>query len=112
MDHLSAIIATFNDLFADTDFSDADRVARHATVTILDELLANEDLQSAHRHSDEQNRRIEFNQRLFNALLEHLQDETELYQKFQTDKQFQSQFGSQMYELWRTRMTQGDVGNS
>lgn len=111
MDRLSAIIATFNELLGDTDFSDADRVKRHATVTILDELLANEDLQSAHRHSDEQNRRIEFNQSLFNALLEHLQDETELYQKFQTDKLFQSQFGTQMYELWRTRMSHGDAAN-
>jgi type I restriction enzyme R subunit len=87
LDRLSNIIKTFNDMFGDVDWEDADRVAR--TVAELPAKVAEDSAyRNAMTNSDRQNARIEHDQALNRAMIGLLSDNTELYKRFSDDPEF------------------------
>jgi type I restriction enzyme R subunit len=87
LDRLSSIVRTFNDMFGDTDWDDADRVAR--TVAGLPGKVGSDPAyRNAMANSDRQNARIEHDQALSRAMRGVLRDNTELYKRFSDDPEF------------------------
>jgi type I restriction enzyme R subunit len=87
LDRLSNIIKTFNDMFGDIDWDDADRVAR--TVAELPAKVAEDSAyRNAMANSDRQNARIEHDQALNRAMQGLLRDNTELFKRFSDDPEF------------------------
>ena len=60
IDRLSAILQTFNEIFADAGFTDADRVAKQMSGPVMDALVGDEGLRQIAASTDEQNQRIAF----------------------------------------------------
>jgi type I restriction enzyme R subunit len=87
LDRLSNIIKTFNDMFGDIEWDDADRVAR--TVAELPAKVAEDAAyRNAMANSDRQNARIEHDQALNRAMQAMLRDNTELFKRFSDDPEF------------------------
>ncbi|HEX6689234.1 MAG TPA: type I restriction endonuclease [Solirubrobacterales bacterium] len=87
LDRLSNIIKTFNDMFGDVEWGDADRVAK--TVAELPAKVAEDAAyRNAIANSDRQNARIEHDQALNRAMQSLLQDNTELFKRFSDDPEF------------------------
>ena len=87
LDRLSSIVKTFNDMFGDIDWDDADRVAR--TVAELPAKVgADPAYRNAMVNSDRQNARIEHDQALNRAMQAFLRDNTELFKRFSDDPEF------------------------
>jgi type I restriction enzyme R subunit len=103
-ERLSAIVRSFNDIFADANFSDADRVAKQATGPMLDSLVDNEHLQKIASNADQQNQRIEFDIALGNTVSTIWRDNWELFDKLDKDPQFKSAFSEHMFKLWVAKM--------
>lgn len=105
-DLLSAIVRTFNDVFADANFSDADRVARQATGPMMDGLVENAHLRRIAANTDPQNQRIEFEIALRDAVNAGWMDNYELFDRIDKDPQFRSAFGDHMFRLWAAKIAQ------
>lgn len=87
LDRLSNIVKTFNDMFGDINWQDADRVAR--TVAELPaKVAADPAYRNAMVNSDRQNARIEHDQALNRAMQGLLRDNTELFKRFSDDPDF------------------------
>lgn len=88
MDYLSNILNSFNEMWGNIDWKDADRVRR----TIAEDIprLVNEDVayQNAIRNSDEQNARIEHDKALQRAVVAVMQDVTELFKLYSDNASF------------------------
>jgi type I restriction enzyme, R subunit len=87
LDRLSSIVKTFNDLFGDVEWDDADRVRR--TVAELPGRVSEDPAYcNAMVNSDRQNARIEHDQALNRAMQGLLRDNTELFKRFSDDPEF------------------------
>jgi type I restriction enzyme R subunit len=87
LDRLSNIVRTFNDMFGDIEWDDADRVAQ--TVAELPAKVAEDAAyRNAMLNSDRQNARIEHDQALNRAMQALLRDNTELFKRFSDDPEF------------------------
>ena len=104
LERLSAIVRSFNDIFADADFTDADRVARQATGPMMDGLVEDDRLRRIAASTDPQNQRIEFDLALKDAVNASWMDNLELFDKLDKDPQFQSAFGEHMFRLWAAKI--------
>ncbi len=87
LDRLSSIVKTFNDMFGDIDWDDADRVAR-TVAELPGKVGADPAYRNAMRNSDRQNARIEHDQALNRAMQGLLRDNTELFKRFSDDPEF------------------------
>jgi hypothetical protein len=103
-DLLSHILQTFNEIFADADFTDADRVAKHMSGPVMDALVGDEGLRQIAASTDEQNQRIAFSDALDKIVNANWQDNYEVLQRLGDDPQFRDAFGSWMLRLWQTRV--------
>ena len=103
-DLLSHILQTFNEIFADADFTDADRVAKQMSGPVMDALVGDEGLRQIAASTDEQNQRIAFADALDKMVNANWQDNYEVLQRLGDDPQFRDAFGSWMFRLWRTRV--------
>ena len=108
-DVLSSIVRSFNDVFADAGFSDADRVARQATGPMMDALVSNDQLRRIAASTDPQNQRIEFDLALKDSVNANWLDHYELFDKLDKDPQFKTAFGEHMFKLWAAKVAQ--LGN-
>lgn len=87
LERLSSIVRTFNDMFGDIGWEDADRVAR--TVAELPGRVGEDPAyRNAMVNSDRQNARIEHDQALNRAIQGLLRDNTELFKRFSDDPEF------------------------
>lgn len=86
-DRLSSIVKTFNDLFGDIDWDDADRVAR-TVAEVPTKVAADPHYRNAMVNSDRQNARIEHDQALNRVMQALLRDNTELFKRFTDDPEF------------------------
>ena len=82
LDHLSNIIKSFNDLFGNIQWKDADKVRKIISEDIPQKVGADKAYRNAMRHSDRQNARIEHDKALQRVIVELLSDHTELYKQF------------------------------
>lgn len=87
LDRLSSIVKTFNDMFGDINWDDADRVAR-TVAELPGRVGADPAYRNAMANSDRQNARIEHDQALSRAMQGVLRDNTELFKRFSDDPEF------------------------
>src|SRR5262245_47274039 len=82
LDRLSNILKTFNDLFGNVQWTDADRINRLITEEIPAKVSADPAYQNAQRNSDQQNARIEHDRALARVMTAVLKDDVELFKQF------------------------------
>jgi type I restriction enzyme R subunit len=88
LDRLSNILKTFNDLFGNIPWTDADRVHKLITEDIPSRVAADTAYQNAKKHSDKQNARIEHDKALARVMTAVLKDDTELFKQFMDNESF------------------------
>jgi type I restriction enzyme R subunit len=85
---LSNIIKSFNELFGNIDWKDADKIHKVIAEEIPERLAKDKAYQNAIQHSDKQNARLEHDKALNRVLLELLADHTELFKQFSDNPNF------------------------
>lgn len=88
LDRLSNILRTFNDLFGNIPWTDADRVHKLITEDIPSCVAADTAYQNAKQNSDKQNARIEHDKALARVMTAVLKDDTELFKQFMDNDSF------------------------
>ncbi|MBE0568651.1 MAG: type I restriction endonuclease subunit R [Deltaproteobacteria bacterium] len=88
LDRLSNILKTFNDLFGNIPWTDADRVHTLITEEIPTKVAADGAYQNARKNSDKQNARIEHDKALARVMTALLKDDTELFKQFSDNEPF------------------------
>lgn len=88
LDRLSNIIRSFNDLFGNITWEDADRIRHLIGTEIPNKVAANTAYQNAKHNSDKQNARIEHDKALGSVLVGLMKDDTELFRQFSDNPEF------------------------
>ncbi|MGH8398109.1 MAG: type I restriction enzyme subunit R domain-containing protein, partial [Gammaproteobacteria bacterium] len=88
LDRLSNILKTFNDLFGNVSWTDADRVRKLISEDIPVRVAADGAYQNARKNSDKQNARIEHDKALARVVTALLKDDTELFKQFSDNESF------------------------
>ena len=99
MDCLSNILRTFNDLFGDIDWDDADRVRQFVTETIPARVAADTAFRNAMLNSDAANTRIEHDKALLRVMTSLMKDDTELFKQFMDNAGFKQWMTKAVFEL-------------
>jgi len=99
LDLLSNILKTFNDLFGDIPWTDADRVLRAISTDIPDRVAADPAYRNAKRNPDKQNALIELDKALTRVMNGFLRDDTELYRLFSDDESFRGWLTEKVFGL-------------
>ncbi|MGD0992141.1 MAG: type I restriction endonuclease subunit R [Gemmatimonadales bacterium] len=99
LDRLSNILKTFNDLFGNIPWTDADRVHRLITQDIPARVSADTAYQNARKHSDRQNARIEHDKALARVMTAVLKDDTELFRQFSDNESFKRWLADTIFGL-------------
>ena len=97
LDHLSNIIKTFNDLFGNIEWKDADKIRKVITDELPTKVAADTAYQNAMKNSDKQNARIEHDKALQRVILELISDHTELYKQFSDNPSFKKWLGDTIF---------------
>jgi type I restriction enzyme, R subunit len=88
IDKLSNIIKTFNDLFGNIEWKDADKIGKVIAEEIPARVAQDRAYRNAQANSDRQNARLEHDKALNRVVLELLSDHTELYKQFSDNPNF------------------------
>lgn len=88
LEPLSVIVQTFNSLFGNIPWTDADRVRRLITEEIPGRVAADEAYRNAQRNNDRANARIEHDRALGRVMTSILADDTELFKQFSDNESF------------------------
>lgn len=88
LDKLSNIIKTFNDLFGDIEWKDADRIRQVIAEEIPAKVAADKAYQNAMRNSDKAAARLEHDRALQKVVISMLADHTELFKQFSDNPSF------------------------
>ena len=88
LDRLSNIIRSFNGLFGNINWLDADRIRQLIATDIPNKVAANAAYQNAKQNSDKQNARIEHDRALGNVIIGLMKDDTELFKQFSDNPEF------------------------
>ena len=88
LDLLSNILKTFNEMFGNIDWKDADKIGKVIAEELPIKVAADKAYQNAMKNSDRQNARIEHDKALERAVIELLADHTELFKQFSDNPSF------------------------
>ncbi|MCY3668457.1 MAG: type I restriction endonuclease subunit R [Gemmatimonadetes bacterium] len=99
LDRLSNILKTFNDLFGDIAWEDADRVGELITKTIPSRVAADAAFKNARQNSDAANSRIEHDKALLRVMTNVMKDDTELFKQFMDNEGFKRWMTDRVFEL-------------
>ncbi|GMA51340.1 hypothetical protein GCM10025857_26970 [Alicyclobacillus contaminans] len=99
LDRLSSILKSFNDMFGNIAWQDADRVRKLITEDIPARVAADTAYQNAKKNSDRQNARIEHDKALARVMTALLKDDTELFKQFSDNESFQRWLADTVFEL-------------
>jgi type I restriction enzyme R subunit len=88
LDLLSNILKTFNEMFGNIDWKDADKIGKVIAEELPTKVAADKAYQNAMKNSDRQNARIEHDKALERAVIELLSDHTELFKQFSDNPSF------------------------
>ena len=99
LDRLSNILRTFNDLFGDIAWEDADRVGELITKTIPSRVAADAAFRNARQNSDAANSRIEHDKALLRVMTNVMKDDTELFKQFMDNEGFKRWMTDRVFEL-------------
>ena len=97
MDQLSNIITTFNDLFGNIEWKDADKIRKMIAEEIPDKVASDSAYQNAMKNSDKQNARIEHDKALGRVMVELIADHTELFKQFSDNPSFKKWLGDTIF---------------
>lgn len=103
LDQLSNIIKTFNDLFGNISWKDADDIGKVITEKIPDKVAADPAYQNAMKNSDKQNARIEHDNALGRVMVELIADHTELFKQFSDNPSFKKWLGDTIFGVTYSR---------
>ena len=88
IDRLSNILKTFNEMFGNISWEDADRVQRLVTEEIPAKVAADPAYKNAQANSDKQNARIEHDKALGRVMNGLIRDDTQLFKQFSDNESF------------------------
>lgn len=88
LERLSAILRSFNDLFGNIAWTDADRVRRLITEDIPRKVAEDVAYRNARRNDDPANARVEHDRALARVMLALVSDDTELFKQFSDNDGF------------------------
>ena len=97
LDKLSNILKSFNDLFGNIDWKDADKILKVIAEEIPDKVAANPAYQNAIKNSDKQNARIEHDTALAKVMIDLMADHTELFKQFSDNPSFKKWLGDTIF---------------
>ncbi len=99
LDQLSNIIKTFNDLFGDIDWKDADKIRKVIAEEIPDKVAADSAYKNAMKNSDKQNARIEYDIALDRVMMELFinDDHEDLFKQFRDSPSFKKWLGDTIF---------------
>lgn len=101
MDLLTSILNTFNDLFGNIEWTDADNVRRQ--VAEIPAMVAKDDrYQNAMKNSDKQNARIESDRALQSVIFGIMADNMELFKQFQDNPSFKKWLSDMVFTMTYT----------
>lgn len=98
MDRLSAILQSFNDMFGNIKWNDADNVRRQI-LEIPAMVAKDEKYQNAMRNSDAQNARMESERALQQIIFSIMADNMELFKQFQDNPSFKKWLSDMVFNL-------------
>ena len=99
LERLSEILKEFNDLFADIDWEDSDRVKELITKTIPSRVAKDNAFRNAQKNSDRENARIEHDRALKRVITAMMKDDTQLYKEFWDNEGFRRSMTDTVFEL-------------
>jgi type I restriction enzyme, R subunit len=88
LERLSSILQSFNDLFGNIAWTDADRVQRLITEEIPRKVAEDEAYKNASKNNDPANARVEHDRALGRVMMAVLKDDTELFKQFSDNESF------------------------
>lgn len=98
MEPLSAIVASFNELFGNIAWTDTDRVQRLIAEDIPRQVAADDAYRNAQRNNDRANARVEHDQALQRVMMGLLGDDTELFKQFTDNDSFRRWLADASFE--------------
>ena len=98
VDKLSNIIKTFNDLFGNIDWKDADKIRQVITEEIPAKVAQDTAYQNAQKNSSKQNAKLEHDKALGRVVLALLADHTELFKQFSDNPSFKRWLTDTVFE--------------
>ncbi len=98
MDLLSSILMTFNDMFGNIDWNDADNVRRQI-LEIPSMVSKDEKYQNAMKNSDKQSARMESERALQQVIFSIMADNMELFKQFQDNPSFKKWLSDLVFNL-------------
>jgi type I restriction enzyme R subunit len=96
---LSNILKTFNELYGDIAWADADRIRKLIAEDIPAKVSADTAYLNARANSDKQNARVEFNSALQRAIVSFVKDDTELYKQYSDNPDFKRWLADTVFDL-------------
>ena len=105
LDRLSNILQSFNDLFGDIEWQDADRVRALITETIPARVALNTAFNNARENSDEANARVEHDRALQRVMTALMRDDTALFKQFMDNPGFKRWMTDTVFGLAYDRNT-------
>lgn len=105
IDRLSNIIRSFNDLFGNITWDDADRIRQLIATEIPNKVAANTAYQNAKQNSDKQNARIEHDKALGSVIVGLMKDDTELFKQFSDNPEFKRWLADTIFSATYDRPT-------
>jgi type I restriction enzyme R subunit len=99
MDLLSNIVKTFNDMWGNIPWTDADRVQRLISEDIPARVAADGAYQNAIKNNDRQNARIEHDKALGRVMTAVLKDDTELFKQFSDNESFKKWLSDSVFAV-------------
>lgn len=98
LDLLSSILSSFNDLFGNIDWNDADNVRRQI-LEIPGMVSKDERYQNAMKNSDKQNARMESERALQSVIFSIMADNMELFKQFNDNPSFKKWLSDLVFNL-------------
>jgi type I restriction enzyme R subunit len=99
LERLSNILKTFNEMFGNIEWTDADRIERLVTEEIPAKVAADQAYKNAQANSDKQNARIEHDKALGRVMTSLLKDDTELFKQFTDNESFRKWLTETVFAL-------------
>ncbi|MDD3014166.1 MAG: hypothetical protein PHC34_10735, partial [Candidatus Gastranaerophilales bacterium] len=99
LDKLSNIVRSFNEIFGNIDWKDADQIRKVISEDIPVRVAADKAYQNAKKTSDKQNARIEHDKALSKVLNELLFDHTELFKQFSDNPSFKKWLSETIFDV-------------
>ena len=110
LDVLSNIVRSFNDLFGNVEWKDADKIRNVISVEIPAKVAADKAYQNARMNPDRQNARIEHDRALGRVMMELLADHTELFKQFSDNPSFRKWLSDAVFSLTYRYRAAGATG--